>query len=115
MYPVGKCNLTCKKGDVSQNVEFQFVAKELRPLLEAETCHKLNFNKVLVNDKVNAVLGDETTKLLLTKEVIMKDYTDVFEGLGCKVEAFILISSLISNQLFTLPAKCLWPCHWRKS
>ena len=83
MYPVGKCNLTCKKGEVSQNAEFQVVDKELRPRLGAETCQKLNFIKVLVNDKVNGLLGDETIKSLLTKEVIMKEYKDVFEGLGC--------------------------------
>ena len=27
IYPVAKCILTCKKGDVSQNVEFQVVDK----------------------------------------------------------------------------------------
>ena len=30
MYPVVKCNLSCKKGDVSQNVGFQVVDKELK-------------------------------------------------------------------------------------
>ena len=55
----------------------------LRLLLGTETCQKLNFIKVFVNDKVNSVLGDETTKSFLTLEAIMKEYKDVFEGLGC--------------------------------
>ena len=32
---------------------------------------------------MNALSGDKTTKSLLTKKVIMKEYKDVFEGLGC--------------------------------
>ena len=82
MYPIGKCNLTCKKGDVSPNVQFQAVNKELRPLLGAEICQKLKFIKVFLNDTVNALLDDKTTKPFLTKEVIRKEYKDVFEGFG---------------------------------
>ena len=67
MLSVEYCNLTCKKGGVSQNVEFQVLDKEFRPHLGTETCQKLNFIKVLVDDKVNAVLDDETTKSFLTK------------------------------------------------
>ena len=37
---------------------------------------------------MNAVLGDETTESLLTKEAIIKEYKDVFEGLGCMGESY---------------------------
>ena len=80
MYPVEKCNLTSKKGDASQNVGFQVIDKTLRLLLGEETCKGLNFMKILVNDTLNAALSDKTTKFLLTKEVIMKEHKNVFEG-----------------------------------
>ena len=83
MYSIEKCDLICKKGGVSKDVEFQVVDKELRPRLVTETCQNLNLIKIFVNDKVNALLGDQTTKPFLTKEVIVKEYKDVFEGVGC--------------------------------
>ena len=83
MYSIEKCDLICKKGGVSKNVEFQVVDKELRPRLGTETCQNLNLIKIFVNDKVNAVLGDQTTKPFLTKEIIVKEYKDVFEGVDC--------------------------------
>ena len=60
---------------------FKYLTKSSH--LGTETCQKLNFIKVLVDDKVNAVLGDKTIKSFLTKEVIVEEYKDVFEVLGC--------------------------------
>ena len=82
VYSVEKCDITCKrmcqqKCWVSSSWQRVTTTFGNRNLPETE------FIKVLLNDKVNAVLGDQTTKSFMTKEVIVKGYKDVFEGLGC--------------------------------
>ena len=50
-YPLGKCTLRlCTKGEVSKDVDFFVVDKNVRPLLGAQTCQELNFIKVMVSD-----------------------------------------------------------------
>ena len=89
MYPLGKCTLRCTKGEVSNDVDFFVVYKNVRPLLGAQTCQELNFIKVMVSDgtcpetvrSVNDHL--QTSPSVLSEEWILKEYSDVFEGLGC--------------------------------
>ena len=89
MYPLGKCTLRCTKGEVSNDVDFFVVDKNVRPLLGAQTCQELNFIKVMVSDgtcpetvrSVNDHL--QTSPSVLSEEWILKEYCDVFEGLGC--------------------------------
>ena len=57
--------------------------------LGAKTCQKLNFIKVMVNDvtpseTVNSVNDKFQMKpSVLTRERILQEYSDAFEGLGC--------------------------------
>ena len=83
MNPLGKCTLMCSNGKVSEKLDFFVVQENVKPLLGAESCQKLEFIKVMVNDKqtVNTVNKQPTNPL--TKEQILEDYSDVFEGLGC--------------------------------
>ena len=48
--------------------------------------------KVLVNDKVNAVLGAETSKSLLTKKSLWKNIKMYLRAQAVSVKAIILIS-----------------------
>ena len=87
MSPLGKSTLTCAKGEISKDVDFFIVDQDVRPLLGAETCQELNLIKVMVDDildpeTVNSV-NDKPQTSVLTKDRILKDYSDVFEGLGC--------------------------------
>ena len=87
MSPLGKSTLTCAKGEISKDVDFFIVDQDVRPLLGAETCQELNLIKVMVDDildpeTVNSV-NDKPQTSVLTKDRILKDYIDVFEGLGC--------------------------------
>ena len=50
MYPVGKCKLKCTTGGSQPTLEFLVVDGNVKPLLSAETCQKLQFLQVLVND-----------------------------------------------------------------
>jgi len=50
MYPLRKCSLICTEGEVSNDVDFFVVGKNVRPLLGAQTCQELNFIKVMVSD-----------------------------------------------------------------
>ena len=89
IYPFGKCTLRCIKGEVSKDVHLFDVDKHVRPLLGAQTCQELYFIKVMVSDStcpetvrsVNDQL--QTSPSVLNKEWILKEYSDVFEGLGC--------------------------------
>ena len=87
MSPMGKSTLTCAKGEISKDVDFFIIDQDVRPLLGAETCQELNLIKVMVDDildpeTVNSV-NDKPQTSVLTKDRILKDYSDVFEGLGC--------------------------------
>ena len=62
MYPLGKCTFRCTKGEVSNDVDFFVVDKNVRPLLGAQTCQELNFMKVMVSDGT----CPETVDMLMT-------------------------------------------------
>ena len=43
MYPVGKCKLKCTREGSSHVLKFQVVDEDVRPLLSAESCQKVEF------------------------------------------------------------------------
>ena len=95
MYPVGKCKLKCARDGSSHVHEFQVVDGDVRPLLSAESCQRLNFLKVLVKDSlhhVDTVTQDSQYKPSMSKTVIddsiLTEYADVFEGLGCLADPY---------------------------
>ena len=72
-------------------LEFQVVDGDVKPLLSAESCQTLQFLKVLVNDSLNHRVDAVTQDFKLATPVpkpefnstdILKEYADVFEGLG---------------------------------
>ena len=89
MYPVWKCKLKCTTDGLSHALEFQVVDGDVRPLLSAELCQRLNFLKVLVKDPlhhVDKVFRDSqytpsTSKTVIDDDILI-EYADVFEGLG---------------------------------
>ena len=95
MYPVGKCKLKCTRDGSSHVLEFQVVDGEVRPLLSAELCQRLNFLKVLVKDPlhhVDTVTRDSqytpSTSETIIDDDILTEYADVFEGLGCLTDPY---------------------------
>ena len=97
IYPVGKCKLKCTRGVLQCILEFQVVDGDVKPLLGAESCQKLQFLKVLVNEKSNHEVDSVTQsnpstnpaiKSPLDNTDILKEYADVFEGLGCLEGAY---------------------------
>ena len=81
--------LKCAKGEMSRDTDFFIIDEDVRPLLGAETCQELNLIKVMASDiseseTVNAVNDNvQTAHIVLTRDQILKEYSDVFEGLGC--------------------------------
>ena len=55
-----------------------------KPLLSSETCERLGLLKVTINEasEVNVVTAQDKPRVPLTRETILKEYKDVFEGLG---------------------------------
>ena len=51
MHPVGKCKLTFTRGNSKHSLQIQEVSCNIIPLIRAETCQKLKYRQVLVNDK----------------------------------------------------------------
>ena len=76
------------KGKMSRDADFFIIDKDFRPLLGAETCQGLNLIKVMASDiseseTVNAVNDKvQTAHIVLTRDQILKEYSDVFERLG---------------------------------
>ena len=88
MHPVCKCKLTCTRGNSKHLLEFQVVDFEVKPILSAETCQKLKFLQVLVNDKndKNEIAQDKMS--VNTTSDIFHEYANVFEGTGCLDESY---------------------------
>ena len=88
MHPVGKCKLTCTRGNSKHLLEFQVVDFEVKPILSAETCQKLKFLQVLVNDKNDKDEIAQDKMSVNTTSDIFQEYADVFEGIGCLDESY---------------------------
>lgn len=82
MKPVGEVALDVQKvGQSPQVLKFQVTDMDSRPLLFAETCETLELLKInwIPTPQVKSICENQTN---LTKEKILQDYKDVFEGLG---------------------------------
>ena len=88
MTPLGKCTLKCAKSEMSREQIFFISDEDVRHLLGAETCQELNLITVMATDisdseTVNAVNDKAlTAHIVLTRDQILKEYSDGFEGLG---------------------------------
>ena len=79
--PLGTCQISCKVGESREILEFLIVDMDKRAtatLLSASASVKL---RIITVNMVNKVV--EIPDKTLTKEYIMEQYSDVFEGLGC--------------------------------
>ena len=90
MDPVGKCKLTCTRGKSKHLPEVQVVDFEVKPILRAETCQKLKFLQVLVNDKNDKDEIAQDKMSVNTTSDIFQEYADVFEGIGCLDESYLI-------------------------
>ena len=88
MHPVGKCKLTCSRSSSKHSLEFQVVDFDVKPILSAETCQKLKFLQVLVNDKNDKDEIAQGKMSVNTTSDIFQEYVDVFEGIGCRDESY---------------------------
>ena len=77
------------KGEMCRDADFFINGEDFRSLLGAETCQELNLIKVMTSDiseseTVNSVNDKfQTTHIVLTRDQILKEYSNVFEGLEC--------------------------------
>ena len=71
----------CKEDKQQHQLKFQVVEGDSKPLLSAEMCETLGLLKI--NHYSTALVNTmEETKAPLTKEKILADFKDLFEGLG---------------------------------
>ena len=85
MKPSGVATLKIHRDNKTQELDFQIVETVNKPLLSAETCVKLGLLKLSLTGTVQVnSMGTEPVKssVPLTREKILADYKDVFEGLG---------------------------------
>ena len=77
------------KGEMSRDAYFFIIHDDFRLLLGAETCQELNLIRVMASDisesdTVNSVNDKfQTAHIVLTRDQIFKEYSDVSEGLEC--------------------------------
>ena len=84
MKPCGVATLKVHRNGLTEELDFQIVDTTNRPLLSTETCEKLRLLKLTVAEavQVNSVVTEQAPKAPLTKERILSEYKDMFEGLG---------------------------------
>ena len=79
MQPVGETMLTAERKGKRLDLKFQVVESSNKPLLSAEACEQLGLLKVDIDP-------EESIHVLksgnLTRDKILSEYKDVFEGLG---------------------------------
>ena len=84
MKPHGVATLKIHRNGSTAQLNFQIVDTKNKPLLSAETCERLGLLKVTINEtsEVNTVVTEQDKlRVPLTREAILKEYKDVFEGL----------------------------------
>ena len=85
MKPHGVATLKIHQNGSTTQLNFQIVDTKNKPLLSAETCEKLGLLKVTINEtsEVNTVVTEqEKRRVPSTTVAILREYKDVFEGLG---------------------------------
>ena len=81
MKPLGQLEFLVEHTGERHSLLFQVISKPNRPLISFESCGKLGVFKLDVDkSRVNGV--DSFGKSLVTKETVVKEYNDVFHGLG---------------------------------
>lgn len=74
--PVGKVTLSTRIGGKTERLDFEVVANAARSLLSGPPSERLNLMKINYDHVVNQVTQEPT------RDSILKDYADVFTGLG---------------------------------
>ena len=82
--PCGETILKAHRKGSTVELKFQVVDKTSKPLLSAETCEQLGLITLAeeITLPVNNVETEAKKQIPLTKEKILKEYKEVFEGLG---------------------------------
>ena len=92
MKPRGEIDFLVEYRGVRYSLQFQVVSKSNRPLISFESCEKLGLLKLDVDENsVNKVDGVDNSPV--TKETVVKEYNDVFHGLGHIGDSMFVLSS----------------------
>ena len=106
MKPCGVAPLKIHRDNTTHELDFQIVETVNKPLLSAETCVKLGLLKLSFTDTAQIhSMGTEPVKssVPLTREKILADYKDVFEGLGHIGESSTFVINPTIPQFSTHP------------
>ena len=91
MKPLGEVNLRVIHGGQVQVFKFQVVGGTNKPLLSADTCQKLGAQA--------EVLTLDAKQAPLTPQSVLRDYQDVFKGLGhIGISSFVVDPSAVPGQ-----------------
>ena len=85
MKPHDAVTLKIHRNGSTTQLYFQIVDTKNKPLLSPDTCERLGLLKVTINEtaEVNTVVTEQDKlRVPLTREAILKEYKDVFKGLG---------------------------------
>ena len=77
MHPLGEVKLKVNK---EHCLKFQVINGKQKPILSAQTCQTLELLKI--SEQIHEISETGTGNKPLTKESILKEFHDVFEGLG---------------------------------
>lgn len=82
--PLGQCTLQLHnyKNGKSYETEFVVLEREAMPLLGSETIQEMDLVKVQLENILSIEIKDHMYRKPLTKEMLLLEYPDVFEGTG---------------------------------
>ena len=92
MKPRGEIDFVVEYRGERHSLQFQVVSKSNRPLISFESCEKLGLLKLDI-DETNVNKVDSFDNSTLTKETVVKEYNDVFHGLGYIGDSMFVLSS----------------------
>ena len=87
--PVDEITLTVERKGNCRDLRFQVVNSTNKPLLSTETCEQLELLKVELDPEESI---HNVKNILLNRNQVLRDYRDVFEGLGHIRETKIVIN-----------------------
>ena len=99
--PVGKVSLSCTVKERTLSLDFYVVDLESVPILGLEACTRFNLLKKI----------DSLTARLSSKEAILCDYKDVFEGLGCMPQEYHIETQQDATPVVHPPRKVPFSLH----
>ena len=81
-HPLGKVMLYVSRNGLKHYLRFFIVDSDVTPILGRDSCIGMKLVQILDSDTIHKVSDNSELPSKLTQDSVLKDYTDVFTGMG---------------------------------